>query len=156
MNVEIREATLADLETIAAFNQAMAFETEGKRLDPQVAFEGVRAVLTDATRGRYFVAASQERVIGQLMITYEWSDWRNGFFWWIQSVYVHPDYRRQGAFRTLYEHVRQRAMADRNTCGLRLYAHSTNLTGASAYKRLGMEQTPYVLFEEEWTPEQTQ
>src|SRR3954452_8892223 len=107
----IRDATPADAATIVDFNARMARETEGLTLDPAVLSRGVRAALADPAKAIYFVAEIDRRVVGQLMITHEWSDWRDGDIWWVQSVYVHPEYRRRGIFRTLYAHARERARA---------------------------------------------
>src|SRR4051794_2531126 len=121
MNVTIRAARAADAEVIAEFNRRMALETENKTLDPNVLSAGVQAMLQDPARGRYFVAEMSGEVVGQLGVTLEWSDWRNGNFWWIQSVYVAQTARRQGVFRALYQHVLQEAKQASNVIGVRLY-----------------------------------
>ena len=105
MTMHIRNADSDDASLIASFNSAMAEETEGRGLDASLINPGVAALLADSGKGRYWVAESDGRVVGQIMVTYEWSDWRNGTIWWIQSVYIHPDYRRQGVFSGLYRHV---------------------------------------------------
>lgn len=144
----IRPATLSDLTDIVEFNLAMALETEGLRLLPEVLTAGVRAVLADASRGRYFVAESAGRLAGGLLITTEWSDWRNGHFWWIQSVYVRPEFRRQGIYQRLHQHIRGLCLADPGVCGLRLYVERHNLRAQETYQRQGMTPTAYLLFEE--------
>src|SRR5687767_2743552 len=109
LKLQIRDATLADAATIADFNQRLAMETEDKRLDDATLRRGVQRLLADGTRGRYFVACRDGQIVGQLMITYEWSDWRDGQIWWLQSVYVVSECRRQGVFRQLHEHARRLA-----------------------------------------------
>ena len=147
----IREARRTDAPTIVDFNCRMAWETEQKRLDPMKITPGVAAVLERPELGRYFVAESSAcdapEVIGQLMITYEWSDWRNGLFWWIQSVYVREDARGRGVFRALYEHIEKLARADSGTCGLRLYVEHANERAQGVYRKLGMKPSDYVLYE---------
>src|SRR5262245_61752969 len=121
MPLIIRRATDADVPTLVEFNRRLALETEHKTLDFAVLTDGVVAVLADGgTKGTYFVAEEDGRVVGQLMFTLEWSDWRNGWVWWIQSVYVHPDARRKGVFRALYEHVHRAAVADPQVVAIRL------------------------------------
>ncbi len=134
---------------IAAFNSAMAEETESLRLDPAVIAAGVSALLQDPSKGIYFVAQIDGEVAGQLMITYEWSDWRNGNLWWIQSVYVAPAYRRKGVFRALFEHVHALARRCREVRALRLYMHSANGRARQTYESLGMKATHYHVFEME-------
>ena len=145
---EIRSATPADAETIASFNEAMATETEGKTLDPATIRAGVRGLFARPDLGFYVVAEDGGRIVGQLMITYEWSDWRNGVFWWIQSVYVRPEFRGKGIYRALHAHVSTMAKAAGGVCGFRLYVEKENAAAQETYRRLGMHETPYVLFEE--------
>lgn len=147
MTVEIREARPDDRATIAAYNSAMAEETEGRALDPELVDQGVAALLADATKGRYWVAEAAGRVVGQIMITREWSDWRNGTMWWIQSVYVHPDFRRRGVFAALYRHVESHARADAGVCGLRLYVEKGNERALRTYRALGMVDPGYRVME---------
>ena len=144
----VRDATEADAPKIVEFQLAMAKETEGIELDRETCTRGVAAVFSDATLGRYFVAAQDGVVVGSLMITYEWSDWRNGVFWWIQSVYVRPEFRGKGIYRALHAHVRTMAKAAGGVCGFRLYVEKENAAAQETYRRLGMHETPYVLFEE--------
>jgi ribosomal protein S18 acetylase RimI-like enzyme len=122
-------------------------ETERRALDPAVVGAGVAAVLADADHGRYWLAESDGTVAGQLLITYEWSDWRNGRLWWIQSVYVDPEHRRRGVFRALYRHVEALARRDRACCGLRLYVEKSNRQAQRTYRALGMSLTDYAVME---------
>ncbi len=145
--MKIRKARLTDAAIIADFNTRLAWETEKLRLDPQTILRGVRTALKDATKGTYFVAEHEAAVIGQLLITYEWSDWRNGNFWWIQSVYVAAEHRESGVFRTLFDHVQKLALARRDVCGLRLYVEENNDRAQRTYARLGMTKTHYEVFE---------
>ncbi len=147
MPFTIRPAALSDAETIAGFNAAMALETEDLQLDRPRLLEGVRAVLGDPSKGFYVVAEAEDGVAGQMMITFEWSDWRNGVFWWIQSVYVRPECRRQGVFQGLYRHVEAQARAAGNVCGLRLYVERHNERAQRTYRRLGMKETDYLVYE---------
>ena len=147
MNPTIRPAIASDAETIAAFNAAMARETEHMELDQTRLLEGVRAVLADSSKGSYTVAEADGRVVGQMMITFEWSDWRNGVFWWIQSVYVRPDFRSRGVFKRLYGHVAEQAKSAGDVCGLRLYVERENSRAQQTYQHLGMTKTPYEVYE---------
>ena len=124
--IDIREATEADAEVIIEFNRRLAADTEDKALDPQRLADGVGHALSSADTCLYLVAEVGGQVVGQTMVTFEWSDWRNGWFWWIQSVYVHPDFRRRGIFRALHDRVRSLARAKGNTCGIRLYVEHEN------------------------------
>lgn len=143
----VRRAGFADAAIITAHNRAMALETEGLTLDPARVAAGVAAVLADAAKGWYLLAEQDGRVVGQLMVTFEWSDWRNGTFWWIQSVYVAPEARRRGVYRALYAHLLAAARADGGVAGVRLYVHHDNARAAATYAGLGMERAPYEVFE---------
>lgn len=145
--IHIRDAQFEDWPHIADFNRRLARETEGRELHPATVEAGVRAVLANAQRGRYFVAECDGIVVGQLMCTHEWSDWRNGDFWWIQSVYVAQDHRRAGVFRALWEHALAAAASDPEVVGLRLYAEQQNETALQSYERLGLVRTGYVVLE---------
>jgi ribosomal protein S18 acetylase RimI-like enzyme len=144
----IRKAVAADAPVIAHFNTAMALETEGRRLDPVRAAAGARRLFEDPGLGFYLVAELDGEVAASLMVTTEWSDWRNGQFWWIQSVYVRPDLRRRGLFRTLHEALRAMATADPGVCGFRLYVEQDNAAAMATYDALGMKATAYRMFEE--------
>lgn len=146
--MRIRLARPADAPAIAAFNAAMALETEGKRLLPEVIGAGVRSLLRRPKAGFYLLAERASEIAGVLMITTEWSDWRNGAFWWIQSVYVRPPFRRQGVYRRLYRHVKGLAAKNRRVCGFRLYVERENRRAQTTYRALGMEKTRYLVFEE--------
>jgi GNAT superfamily N-acetyltransferase len=147
MNLRIRHAELADTATILRFNAAMALETEHLELDSDRLLRGVEAVLKDAAKGFYLVAEDDGQVAGQMMITYEWSDWRNAVFWWIQSVYVEPAWRRKGVFRGLYGHALDQARAQGGVCGLRLYVETANEGARRTYESLGMNRAAYDMFE---------
>ena len=146
----IRGATPADAEVIAAFNAAMALETEHKRLDPAVLRAGVEGAIARPASAKYFLAELEGRVVGQLMVTFEWSDWRNADFWWIQSVYVPPEFRSRGVFGGLYRHV-ERLARDAGACGLRLYVERDNAGAQAAYRRLGMADAGYLVYETDWS-----
>ena len=126
----------------------MAEETEDKTLDPETVQAGVRSLFDDASHGFYLVAVREEEVVGSLMITTEWSDWRNGLFWWIQSVYVRPSARRSGVYTALHRAVRSRAEDADEVCGLRLYVERDNEAAQEAYDALGMTETSYRMYEE--------
>ena len=145
--LSVRSATPDDASIIADFNIRMAMETEALALDQSIIFPGVRAVFDDPSRGRYFVAESGKQVVGCLMITHEWSDWRNGDIWWIQSVYVRPDFRRRGVFSALYRHAANAARAAK-AVGVRLYMEEENSTAQATYQKLGMKLTHYRVLEE--------
>lgn len=145
--MKIRKARLSDAAVIADFNTRLAWETEQLQLDPNTILRGARAVLKDATKGTYFVAEHDGTIVGQLLITGEWSDWRNGNFWWIQSVYVEAKNRRSAVFRTLFAQVQKRARSRRDVCGLRLYVEKNNRRAQGTYAKLGMAKTHYEVFE---------
>jgi len=146
MNHTIRTGTLKDLQTIAAFNSAMAEETEGRALQKDIILPGVEAVLQDPLKGFYLLAEDEGKIIGQLMITFEWSDWRNGNIWWIQSVYVQPEARRKGVYKSLYEEVCRIALKSKVT-GIRLYVDEFNDDAQKVYSSLGMRESHYVMYE---------
>ena len=151
INTKVREARVIDSPFITEFNLRMAWETEQRRLDPQRVGQGVAALLNDPAKGTYYIAEVQtgERwvVAGQLLITYEWSDWRNGNFWWIQSVYVGEEYRAGGVFKALFNHIQALAKGRTDVCGLRLYVDAHNKRAQQAYERLGLKKTDYEFFE---------
>ena len=142
----VRRARLEDVDVLVRFNQQLARETEGRELQEDTLRAGVRAIFEHPELAFYLVAVVQDRVVGCLMITQEWSDWRNGVFWWIQSVYVENAFRRQGIFRRLYEEVQSLA-AQNNVCGFRLYVEKDNEVAQQTYARLGMRETAYKMFE---------
>ncbi|MDQ2971430.1 MAG: GNAT family N-acetyltransferase [Rhodanobacteraceae bacterium] len=145
-DVTIRDATRADIPHLVEWNAAMAQETEGKTLDCDVLARGIAAVFDDPHRGFYLVAERGVESAGCLLITYEWSDWRNGDWWWLQSVYVVPAARRGGAFRALYAEVERRARAGPGVIGLRLYVERDNARAQKTYAALGMEEERYRMF----------
>jgi ribosomal protein S18 acetylase RimI-like enzyme len=146
--IRIRLARRADGSTIAAFNRAMALETEAKSLLPRVIGAGVRRLLARPQSGFYVVAERGAEVIGALLITKEWSDWRNGDFWWVQSVYVIPEHRGRGVYRRLYRHVQRLAARRRSVVGFRLYVDHDNARARRVYRSLGMKETRYLVFEQ--------
>ena len=144
---DVRRGTSADADIIAQFNVKMAIETENRKLDPETVRAGVRNLLDNPDAGFYLVALRGPQVVGCLMVTHEWSDWRDGLFWWIQSVYVDPAHRRQGVFRALYGQLRRMADEHPQVCGLRLYVEQSNLVAQKTYESLAMSRTPYQVFE---------
>ena len=145
--VVVRPATHADAEFLVRGNAEMALETEHLSLDLDRLRDGVHAVFEQPQRGVYYIAEVDGRRAGMTMITYEWSDWRNGLFWWIQSVYVERAFRRRGVFKALYRHVEDRARQTPGVCGLRLYVENNNSRAQEIYERLGMQRTVYQMFE---------
>lgn len=147
--MEIRLATQADVESLVDFNQAMALETEGKQLSSELLRAGVSAVFGDEKKGFYVVVEDNGAVAAGLMVTTEWSDWRNGWFWWIQSVYVRPEHRGGGLYGRMYDFVKERAAEAGDVCGFRLYVEKENERAQRVYEKLGMERTYYLMYEEE-------
>jgi ribosomal protein S18 acetylase RimI-like enzyme len=143
----IRRATPADVPVVVEFNRLLALESEGKTLDVGLLAAGVRAGLADPAKALYFVAEEAGAIVGQVMVTYEWSDWRNGWMWWLQSVYVPKSHRRRGVFRSLFEHVLQAARADPGVVGLRLYVERDNVAAQQTYLGLGMIAPGYFVLE---------
>ncbi|MDB5343834.1 MAG: putative acetyltransferase [Schlesneria sp.] len=144
---QIRLATSDDYEVISDFNTRLALETEGKFLDPETIQAGVKAFLADQHRGCYFVAFSKGAVVGQMAHTREWSDWRNGEIWWLQSVYVLPKFRQQGIFRALYQHLESLALSSLDVIGVRLYVETHNRRAQEAYGSLGLRDANYSVME---------
>jgi len=142
-----RDATRDDVPAIIDFQLAMARETEDLDLDREILTKGVNALFTDPSLGRYYIADADGRAAGSLMITYEWSDWRNGMVWWIQSVYVLPEYRRRGIYAGLYAHIKKIVEPDPSVRGIRLYVDNRNASAQQVYARLGMEGEHYRVFE---------
>ena len=145
--VVYRNATRDDANAIIEFQLAMARETEELELDRDVLTRGVAAVFDDPNKGRYYVAVADGVVVASLMITFEWSDWRNGMVWWIQSVYVRPEHRRRGIYGGLYTHVRDMIAGDAAVRGIRLYVDERNRPAQEVYARLGMNGEHYRVFE---------
>jgi GNAT superfamily N-acetyltransferase len=152
IDITIRQANLSDAPVIADFNLLLAKETEELRLDPDCVKAGVAALLADSAKGIYYVAEVNGMVVGQLMITYEWSDWRNGNLWWIQSVYVQRKFRRMGVFHALFDYLGALARSRGDVRSLRLYMHADNSKARQSYVNLGMHRTKYEVFELEFEP----
>ena len=146
-SITYRDAHPSDRDAIVEFQIAMARETEELELDRDVLLSGVEAVFHDPSHGRYFVAEAGDRVVASLLITYEWSDWRNGTVWWIQSVYVRPENRRQRIYAGLYEHVKSIVDTQPRVRGIRLYVDRRNVSAQQVYTRLGMNGEHYQVFE---------
>ena len=145
--ITVRAATPQDIEALVVFQQAMARETEGRSLDPEVLRRGVKAVFRSPDKGHYLVAEAGGRLIGGLLITYEWSDWRNATFWWIQSVYVDARWRRKGAYRAMHSYVCESARSRDDVCGIRLYVDRVNHVAQRTYAALGMAKARYDMYE---------
>lgn len=152
MLIKVRDAVASDCDSLCDGNARMALETENHTLPAATLTAGVQALLGNTALGRYFVAESDGKVVGQIMVTYEWSDWRNATFWWIQSVFVWPEFRRKGVFSALYDHVRCEARDAAGVCGLRLYVMNDNVHAQHTYERCGMHRTDYEVMEELWEP----
>ena len=147
MPLVVRPGRPDDAPVVAAFNIALARETEEHGLDPAVIGPGVEAVLGDPSKGLYFLAEEDGRAVGQSMVTFEWSDWRNGWLWWIQSVFVAPEARSRGVFRALHARVVEEARA-RGVVGIRLYVFEPNARAREVYRRLGMKDAGYRVLEQ--------
>ena len=144
--MRIRNASLEDAETVARFNVLLARESENEELDYRTVLKGVRTLLLDERKGFYLVALDKGEIVGQVMITYEWSDWRNRNVWWLQSVYVARPWRKKGVFRELFEEVWLRATKE-GVGLLRLYVHGANRKALEVYRRMGMEKSPYSVYQ---------
>tara|TARA_B100000029_G_scaffold512247_1_gene608378 strand:+ start:1564 stop:2052 length:489 start_codon:yes stop_codon:yes gene_type:complete len=156
VEITVRGAVAGDIRVLVDFNLRMAEETEGKSLDGETLAAGVEAVVVGTESegvptGRYLVAEVDGRVVGALMHTWEWSDWRNGVVWWLQSVFVEPEFRRRGVFRLLYETLRSQARNGERVVGLRLYVEGDNRGAQATYARLGMSPSGYTVMEELFT-----
>lgn len=147
---KVRDASPSDLEALVRFSAAMALETEARVLDQERLRQGTRAVLESKERGFYVVAEGSSTIVGQMLITYEWSDWRNGVFWWIQSVYVEPSVRRRGVYRALHDYVLQEARRRGEVCGMRLYVEHENAAAQATYARMEMSPTGYRIYERDF------
>ncbi len=146
--MNIRIAKIEDAPHLVEFNQAMALETEGIRLETTILQNGVEAVFHDEKKGFYIVAEDENKIIGGLMITFEWSDWRNCWFWWIQSVYILPEARGRKIYSRLYEFVKAEARTSGNVCGFRLYVENENVNAQKVYEKVGMQGSHYLMYEE--------
>jgi GNAT superfamily N-acetyltransferase len=147
MPTTVRAARADDLGVLCEFNRRLAEESEGKRLDAAVLAAGVSAILDDPAKGRYYVAMREDQVVGQIMLTTEWSDWRNGWMWWIQSVYVPQGARRRGVFRALFDHVQKMARQERPpVLALRLYVEEHNAVALATYSKLGMAPMGFLVY----------
>lgn len=144
--ITIRQAVTDDIQVIASFQQKMAFETERIELEENLVLKGVNGVISDPGKGFYLVAELQDQVVASMLLTYEWSDWRNGMYLWMQSLYVMPAFRKQGAFRALYQHVQNIVMGSDKYIGLKLYVDSDNINAQHTYEKAGMEKSHYKLF----------
>ena len=145
----IRSARANDINIIVRFNIEMALESENLKLSPEVVRRGVETSLGNPERGKYFLAEHNSgEAIGQIRVTHEWSDWNNGYYWWIQNVYVKPGSRKQGVYTTLHEHVRKLAR-EANACGLLLYVDHENTSAREVYSHLGMGNSHYLIYEQE-------
>ena len=147
INITVREATREDTESIVRFQQGMAVETEGKVLDEALLRDGITEIFDSTQKGFYLVAEVNNVVVGSLLITYEWSDWRNATFWWIQSVFVDANWRRKGVYRSMHDYVVNVAKYRKDICGIRLYVERTNTIAQQTYKDLGMSHSHYDLYE---------
>jgi len=147
--IRIRQAMASDLSVVMNYNMALASETEGKLLELERLQEGVKAVLQYPEHGFYLIAenAASGKVVGQMLVTYEWSDWRNGVFWWLQSVYVQKSWRRHGVFRRLYKHVMRKARSSQKVVGVRLYVEKENHLARQVYQDLGLLPAGYHVYE---------
>jgi GNAT superfamily N-acetyltransferase len=146
MNIRIAERQ--DAPAMVEFNQAMALETEGKKLNYEILKSGVEAVFDDEKKGFYIVAEEDEKIVGGLMITFEWSDWRGHWFWWIQSVYILPEARGKKIYRQLYDFVKEKARQQGDVCGFRLYVERENVNAQKVYEKLGMQSSHYLMYEQ--------
>ena len=145
--MKVREAKADDISAIVDFQVTMAKETEGTELHRPTVELGVKAVLNDSAKGKYYISESNNKIVGSLLTTYEWSDWRNGTVLWIQSVYVLPEFRRKGVYRNMYSYLKNLVLENKNLKGIRLYADKSNLPAHKTYENLGMSQDHYVTFE---------
>ncbi|HNX44034.1 MAG TPA: GNAT family N-acetyltransferase [Bacteroidales bacterium] len=146
-NLKIRKAMPHHFEVIALFQVEMALETEGLVLDPQIVENGVKAILADSSKGCYYIAEIDGKITASLLITYEWSDWRNATVYWLQSVYVVKEFRQQGIFKALYGHIRNQVNEDPSVAGIRLYADKSNFSARKVYEKMGLSDEHYTTYE---------
>jgi len=147
MELKIRLAKIDDSHTIAGFQLKMAIETENLKLDNETVQKGVKAVFEKPELGQYFIAETDGKIIASMLTTFEWSDWRNAQVWWLQSVYVLPEFRQKGIFKKMYEFVKILADMNENVGGIRLYVDKTNVRAQEVYKAVGMNGEHYQVFE---------
>ncbi len=147
MQFIVREAQREDIEGIVAFQRAMARETEELTLNDESLLHGVKAVFDDPAKGKYYVSTASDKLIASTLLTPEWSDWRNGYVYWIQSVYVLPEFRGKKVFTQIYNHIKKVTSADSQSMGLRLYVDKTNVKAQKVYEKLGMNGEHYKLYE---------
>lgn len=145
--MQIRQASIKDVDSIVDFQLKMARETEGIELNKVTVIKGVSAVINDINKGQYYVTEIDKKVVASLLTTYEWSDWRNGTVLWIQSVFVQKEYRRKGVYKTMYSHIKQIVLENDSLNGIRLYADKSNFAAHKTYKQLGMSPDHYITFE---------
>jgi GNAT superfamily N-acetyltransferase len=145
--ISIRKARTTDVPVLIDFQQRLAVESEGVNLNAETLRQGMQAMFSDPSKGSYFVAENNGEVIGCHMITYEWSDWRNGMVWWLQSVYVMEGYRKNGVFRSMYDNLMNTIKNDRGIIGLRLYVDKSNARAQQVYEAMGMNGDHYTVFE---------
>ena len=146
IDIIITKGLIEDIENIAQFQVDMAMESEGTQLDKDTVTKGVSAAMADENKGLYYIARVDGKAVGSLMLTREWSDWNNGWYWWIQSVYVAPDYRRQGVYKSIYNAVCM-DVKQQNVPQVRLYVDKTNTRGQEVYSSLGMQESHYLIYE---------
>lgn len=147
MKITVRDANFEDLKVITDFQLEMALETEALKLNRDILSAGIDSVLRDGIKARYFIAQQESESVGMLMITFEWSDWRNGWVWWIQSVYTKPGFRKMGIYRLLYDHVKGLVLNSDNIRGIRLYVDKRNVPAQRVYESLGMNGEHYTTYE---------
>ena len=146
MDIEFRRATPDDAAVIAQFSADMALESENLTLDRERVRNGVEAALCDPSKGFYILAVLDGVIVGQSMVTFEWSDWSNGMRWWVQSVYVRPDCRRRGIYRGLFDYLIALARAEGTVCAIRLYVHRENRAAQTVYRHLGFADERYLVY----------
>lgn len=145
--IKVEKANLSHIAQIVKFQISMAMETEGVCLNAAIVLEGVKQVILDPAKGHYYVAIDDSAVLGCFMITYEWSDWRNSWVWWLQSLYIPSAYRNRHIFTQMFQYIKNQIIEDNDVCGLRLYVDKTNLSAIEIYEHMGMSGDHYQTFE---------
>ena len=145
--IKIRDASILESEIIINFQTNMALETENLKLEKSSVRKGINAVFKDSSKGKYYVAEENDRIVGSLLTTFEWSDWKNGIILWIQSVYIIPEYRRKGIFKKMYSYLKKMVEESNGLIGLRLYVNKTNIIAQKTYEKIGMDSEHYKLYE---------